>query len=87
MLHHHAHSEHFETKFIRINEHRCRACWKCIEACPQKVLGSINVFFHRHVRIDNSELCKGCQKCVKVCPEKAISSKLVVKNSKTESVL
>jgi ferredoxin len=62
-----------ETKYIRLDRGMCRACWKCLDTCPEGVIGKISILFHKHVLIDNPERCKGCQKCLKVCPEKAIS--------------
>jgi Pyruvate/2-oxoacid:ferredoxin oxidoreductase delta subunit len=63
---------HTKTKFILIDTHQCQACWKCVEICPNQVLGKVSVFFHQHVRVDQAEACKGCKKCVKVCPNAAI---------------
>ena len=63
---------HTGTKFILIDTHKCQACWECIETCPNQVLGKVDLFFHKHVRVDRAEACKGCKKCVKVCPHEAI---------------
>lgn len=63
---------HVRTKYIELNTKKCQACWKCVESCPDHVLGMVNVFKHRHARVDHAEACKGCKKCVLVCPNGAI---------------
>jgi NAD-dependent dihydropyrimidine dehydrogenase PreA subunit len=60
------------TPFIALDTSACQAFWKCVEACPQGVIGSIVFLAHRHARIDHAEKCKGCKKCVNVCPNAAI---------------
>ena len=62
------------TKFIRLNRRACKACWKCVEACPNGVIGRINVIFHKHSKIKYADKCKGCQKCVKACEQQAITA-------------
>ncbi len=66
--------KHNFTKYIRLDTLLCQACWKCVEACPNGVIGKIEFIFHKHSRIDNAERCKGCRECVKVCPQKAITA-------------
>lgn len=63
---------HTQTPFIALDTAACRACWKCVEICPQGVIGSISFLSHRHAHIDHAEKCKGCKKCVNVCPQAAI---------------
>lgn len=63
------------TDHILINTKICDACGKCIEACPKGVLGKVNIIFHKHAHVDESEQCIGCLKCVKACPQKAIISR------------
>jgi 2-oxoglutarate ferredoxin oxidoreductase subunit delta len=63
---------HTNTKYIELNRRRCQACWKCVESCPNGVLGKIIFFNHRHARVDHAEACKGCRKCVDGCPNGAI---------------
>ncbi|NMC13101.1 MAG: ferredoxin family protein [Chloroflexi bacterium] len=60
------------TKYIEINTRLCEACWKCVEICPNGVLGKIDFFGHHHVKIEHAEACKGCKKCVRACPNEAI---------------
>jgi len=63
---------HGSTGYVRLDTRSCKACWECIEACPQGVIGKIEILFHRHVRIIHAERCKGCLVCVKTCPHSAI---------------
>jgi NAD-dependent dihydropyrimidine dehydrogenase PreA subunit len=63
---------HLKTPYIRLDTHKCRACWQCVEACPRHVLGKAVLLKHRHAHVDHADACKGCQKCVKVCPNEAI---------------
>lgn len=60
--------------YIMINTRLCRGCWKCIAVCPKGVLGKINVFFHKHVCMENPEKCIGCRACEKVCRGGAIQA-------------
>ncbi|MFY9814082.1 MAG: 4Fe-4S dicluster domain-containing protein [Dehalococcoidales bacterium] len=62
-----------ETGYIQLDSHSCRACWKCVESCPNKVIGKTDLPFHKHARVDRPQLCNGCQKCVNVCAEDAIT--------------
>jgi Pyruvate/2-oxoacid:ferredoxin oxidoreductase delta subunit len=63
---------HNGTRYIRFDQEKCRACWKCLEACPEQVFGKIRFPFHKHAVINHPDYCKGCRKCIKACPEKAI---------------
>ena len=65
-------SRHLRTRFIQIESRRCHACWKCVETCPNDVLGKVSFFKHRHARVDHPEACKGCKRCVSACPNSAI---------------
>jgi len=66
---------HAQTSFIELDSRRCQACWACLEACPKNVLGKIDFFFHRHVKIKHAELCIGCMACVRACPHGALCAK------------
>jgi 2-oxoglutarate ferredoxin oxidoreductase subunit delta len=55
---------HRETSYIRLNTHQCKACWDCVTACPQNVLGKVDLPFHKHARVDQAEKCKGCLCCI-----------------------
>jgi ferredoxin len=63
---------HLKTKYSELDSSRCQACWKCVESCPNHVLGKVVFLRHRHARIDHAEACKGCKKCVRSCPYDAI---------------
>ncbi len=65
---------HNQTKYIYINTRLCKACWECIELCPNGVIGKVNLPFHKHARIDNAGRCRGCGKCVTACQQQAIIS-------------
>ncbi len=65
-------SRHSETLYIRLDTSRCKACWDCVEACPQGVLGKVDFRFHRHAHIDRAENCEGCLLCVDACTHQAI---------------
>jgi len=62
------------TLAIQLNTKHCKACWKCLEACPKQVFGKIDFFFHKHAKIVKAKNCIGCLKCIKVCPHGALSA-------------
>jgi NAD-dependent dihydropyrimidine dehydrogenase PreA subunit len=62
-----------KTQFIQFNSKNCHACWKCIDNCPNYVLGKINILGHRHARIENPGDCTGCFTCVDMCEFNALS--------------
>ena len=64
--------QHAETPYIILNTNCCKACWACVDVCPQHVLGKVDFLFHRHARIDRTKKCKGCLRCIKVCSSQAI---------------
>ncbi|WP_442786021.1 4Fe-4S dicluster domain-containing protein [Marinifilum sp. D737] len=57
---------------IQIDSKKCKACWMCIEVCPNNVLGKINILWHKHAKIVNQANCIGCLKCLKVCGFNAV---------------
>ena len=63
-----------QTRFIRLNTHDCKACWKCVEACRQTVIGKVNVLVHKHAVFRRPELCIGCRRCSKTCESGALSN-------------
>jgi NAD-dependent dihydropyrimidine dehydrogenase PreA subunit len=67
-------TSHNQTKFIRLDSHLCEACWKCIDACSNGVIGKIDMLFglHKHAQIKQPDLCKGCKKCVQTCSTNAL---------------
>lgn len=63
------------TAHIMIDSHKCVACWDCIKACPQQVLGKVNILgLHKHSRVRKASACIGCKKCIKTCQHEAILS-------------
>ncbi len=65
-------ARHTKTRFIRLNTNLCEACWSCIKACSNNVIGKIDLPIHRHAHIDYAEKCEGSKECVRVCPHEAI---------------
>ncbi|MFV0290209.1 MAG: DUF362 domain-containing protein [Mangrovibacterium sp.] len=61
------------TPYVSVDTHQCKACWKCVEACPKQVIGKIVVLWHKHIKMRNQDNCIGCGKCVKACQYGAIS--------------
>ena len=61
------------SRFIAIDPRHCVACWKCVEACPQQVIGKVEFLWHRHVVLKHAEACIGCYRCVKTCPQQVFS--------------
>lgn len=66
-----------------IDEDVCKACGKCVNVCPKKVITMIPKGNNLKVRCLNTDKggktmkvceagCIGCTKCVKVCPHDAI---------------
>jgi len=39
-------SRPYRNPYIRLNTRRCKACWSCVDICPQHVLGKIDFYFH-----------------------------------------
>jgi len=64
------------TGWIEVNEHHCKGCGLCVEACPQEVL-ELNMGqltpkgYHPAKMIE--ETCTGCGICATVCPDAAIT--------------
>lgn len=56
------------TAYVTMNTHLCRACWKCVEKCPKKVIGKSGFFLHRHAVFKNADACVNCGNCIKICP-------------------
>jgi Fe-S-cluster-containing hydrogenase component 2 len=56
------------TKYVRVDAGKCTGCWKCLDECTQGALGSLNLWFHKHVVVRDPEKCHGCKRCIAVCP-------------------
>lgn len=54
-----------------INIIECKACGRCIEACPGSVLGMSEQLNERgyHYVVYAGEGCTGCASCYYTCPE------------------
>lgn len=57
-----------QTPYVTTDLHKCKACWKCVVACPKQVIGKVVFLWHKHIVFKDSDNCSGCQKCIKVCP-------------------
>jgi len=77
-------ARHIETLYVRLDTRQCKACWACVKACPQQVLGKVDLPFHKHAHVDRAEKCKGCQRCVKACPNGAITKKATIHEPATQ---
>ena len=73
------------TEYIRFDAKKCKACWKCIEACPSDVFGKINLLLHKHIVIRKHDNCVGCLKCIKACSYRAIMRPVKVEMKVVES--
>ncbi|MGE0076433.1 MAG: ferredoxin family protein [Bacteroidales bacterium] len=58
---------HNRTPFIYLDTRKCKACWECLMVCPSKVIGKIDLPWHKHALITKSSACLGCFKCVRIC--------------------
>jgi Uncharacterized anaerobic dehydrogenase len=56
------------TPYVRADLRNCKACWRCVEACPKRIIGKVGFLWHRHIVFNDSDNCSGCKKCIKVCP-------------------
>ena len=70
----------------KVNEKKCTACGKCVEACPKNLFELVSIFKFVHVTCQSHDKgkdvknacsvgCIGCKKCQKVCPVDAIEIK------------
>ncbi len=53
---------------IKIDEQKCTACGKCVEACPRGVLKLEN----KELKVEDVLSCTLCKACVEACPTEAI---------------
>lgn len=59
--------EHIRTPFVQLDIRKCKACWKCLEEGPSRVINKVDLFWHKHTLIVEPEKCTGCLKCINVC--------------------
>lgn len=56
---------------VKINEHNCKGCRLCVDACPKQCLhigSKINSIGYQYA-IFKSESCTACGICYYTCPE------------------
>ena len=58
---------HTRTAFIRLDTERCNACWECIEHCSNRVIGKVDMPWHKHTLLIAPDNCTGCLTCIDVC--------------------
>jgi 2-oxoglutarate ferredoxin oxidoreductase subunit delta len=63
---------HTSSAFVSLEKGLCQACWECVAACPNGVIGKVDVWVHRHAVIRAGDTCTGCGRCVKACPNGAL---------------
>jgi ferredoxin len=73
-----------KTNYILLDSRKCEACWKCMEVCPNNVIGRVNLPWHKHALIIKRDNCIGCSKCIKACKFNAIT-KVITNNDKEKS--
>ena len=71
-------NENTHTAFVRLNSYACTACWKCIDACPEKVIDKsflyvADTLVYEQVLMYDADKCTGCAKCMQACKFDAIS--------------
>jgi 2-oxoglutarate ferredoxin oxidoreductase subunit delta len=64
------------TGHVWANTQNCKACWECINACREQVIGKVSFLWHKHVVFKNSGNCIGCKKCVQICQYGVFSENL-----------
>ena len=60
---------------IVLNRNKCKACYLCVDACPNKVLEvdkSVNALGYYPIKVNPDKTCIGCAMCARVCPDIAI---------------
>jgi NAD-dependent dihydropyrimidine dehydrogenase PreA subunit len=58
---------HTRTPFIQLDTRKCKACWKCLEECPSRVINKVGLLWHKHALIVEPDKCTGCLKCISIC--------------------
>jgi len=71
---------------VLISAEECKACGKCIVACPKRILikgNKINSYGFKYVCCVDEFLCIGCGNCFYSCPEPGAIT--IYKNSEENS--
>ena len=62
--------------YIEIDSSKCKSCYLCINACPQKLIKKSNITGKTGEYIvefeDKENKCTACATCAMVCPDIAI---------------
>jgi ferredoxin len=67
--------DRIRTAHVSLDRSRCDACWDCIAACPNEVLGKVEFWRHRHAVVERADACDGCLRCVKACASGALAKR------------
>ena len=59
---------------VVIQEDLCRACGRCLKACPYQAIALHTKEDLTMVAVVDDSLCKGCGNCISVCPTNAADS-------------
>jgi 2-oxoglutarate ferredoxin oxidoreductase subunit delta len=57
---------------IVVNRERCKACYLCLQFCPQDVFDKeegFNAKGYQPIRAARPQDCIGCRSCTMVCPD------------------
>ena len=60
---------------VVISDKRCKGCERCLDACPQKILGissTLNQKGFYFAELADPPRCIGCRLCAISCPDSAI---------------
>ncbi len=60
---------------IEVNTERCKGCERCIDACPQQIIGmsdQLNNKGYKYAVVADGPRCIGCRICAITCPDVAI---------------
>ena len=58
---------------VQLDTRKCKACWKCIDECPNMVIKKVDLPWHKHAIIADPGKCSSCLKCIKACQYGALS--------------
>jgi len=58
---------HTRTPFVQLEKRKCKACWKCLEECPNQVISKVDLLWHKHALIVKPDNCTGCLRCINAC--------------------